>query len=445
MTQDCSAFDLAPLHDAAVAWWKATVGELAPEEAENLALAVSRCVGQVLLATALAETSGKASYRGAQVDCPACGGRARFVGYRWRWIRTLCGDHRVARAYYHCRACRHGQLPWDGAAGLNERMFSPAVKALVAECCARLTHRESSELLARTLGVPLAVSSQQEIVGEVGGRLRAAQAEQVDACFEQFAEIPAEPQAAETGEHLYVAVDAAKAHTDGSWHDVKCAAIFAGVPPPRSGTPPHSGDRAGRTHYVARQEDAARFGRRLYVAALQRGLAEAKQVVVLGDGADWIWNLSAEHYDDATEILDYYHAAGHIWSLARGLYGDESRQGRRWATERCRDLKEHGPQKLLRSLARRRPPQDPEARNELRLARAYFKTHRHRMDYPGFRAKGLLIGSGPVEAACKIIVGQRLKGAGMRWSQSGADAMLAVRTTLLSGQRQLLARYARPS
>lgn len=435
MTPDSSRYDLAPLHRTVASWWQEHVQGLGLAEAEALALELSRGLAQAMLEAALSQSTGKQSYQGAQRPCAGCGGAARFVGYRTRWLRTLCGDQQVARAYYHCAACHTGALPWDQEAGLNERLFSPGLKALVSECCARLTHREVEALLARVLGLELEESSQQEVVGEVGSRLRAAEGAQIEACFERLEALPPAP-APRTGEapapaRLYVGIDAAKAHTGGSWHDVKCAVVYPG-------------DRAGCKRYAARQEEAAAFGPRLYVQALAAGLDGAEEVVVLGDGADWIWNLAAEHFHGATQILDYYHAAEHLWKLAAALYGKESPQGQRWATHRCRDLKEHGPKGLLRALARRKT-KGAVAQEELRLARGYFRTHRQRMDYPGFRKRGLMIGSGPVEAACKVVVGQRLRGAGMRWSEAGADAMLAVRTAVLNGQQERLAHYARAS
>ena len=447
MTPDSSCFDLAPLRQTVAAWWETHVGALDLEAAEQLALALSRSLAQAMLHTALTRSTGRATYRGTTLPCPQCAGKARFLGYRSRWLRTLCGDQRVRRAYYHCATCQHGYHPWDAEAGLNERSFSPAVKALAVECCARLPHREVAELLGRVAGLSLEESSQQEIVGEVGTRLRAAEAAAIERCFDPRETDAPVADAPVAGARLYVGIDAAKAHIDGSWHDVKCAVLYPGEPPPPGGPPGgrdpiRPWDRAGPKRYVARQEEVAAFGPRTYVAALAAGLEHAREVVVLGDGADWIWNLAAEHFHGATEILDYYHAAAYLWKLVPVLYGEDSPQGQRWAEERCRDLQAHGPQALLRAL-RRRKPRSEAAREALRLALGYFGTHRRRMDYPGFRKRGLMIGSGPVEAACKVLVGQRLKGAGMRWSAPGADCMLASRAAVLNRDYERIAQYAR--
>jgi hypothetical protein len=329
---------------------------------------------------------------------------------------------------------------------LDAQIFSPGLKALVAECCARLTHRETEALLARVLDLRVEESCQQGVVGTVGTALRAEDAAVHHATFAALE--PPPPTLQPPPERLYIGMDAAKAHIDGGWHDVKCGAIYRGERTElrivsRSG-PEETvcRDRSGPKQYVAKQEAASAFGERMYVAARGQGVASATEVVVIGDGADWIWNLAEEHFHGATQVLDYYHATEHIWSLSRALYGDECAQGQAWAAVRCKDLQKNGPKGLLCALARRKP-QGAKAVEALRLARAYFRKNRARMEYGKLRARGVMIGSGPVEAACKLIVGQRLKGTGMRWSTEGADAMLAVRTAVLNGETARIKRLSR--
>src|SRR5438874_13150754 len=108
-------------------WWQGNVRVETLEEAEEVALAISRELGQSMLEAGVSATAGRASYQGTHSAC-RCGSRARFVGYRERWVQTLCGEVRVRRAYYHCARCGTGQLPWDRAQGLNERLWSPAAK-----------------------------------------------------------------------------------------------------------------------------------------------------------------------------------------------------------------------------------------------------------------------------------------------------------------------------
>lgn len=224
-------------------------------------------------------------------------------------------------------------------------------------------------------------------------------------------------------------MDAAKSHIDGDWRDVKVGLVHT-VEADADGV-----DRLKESAYAAAREPAESFGWRMYARARGWRQADYAQTVVYGDGADWIWQQAALHFPDAVQILDFMHASEHIWKLSRALYGEGSPKGTRWAQDRVRSLRLEGAGPLLRAL-RRRKPATAEGREALRLDLRYFASNRGRMQYPRYRAQGMLIGSGPVEAGCKVVVGKRLKQAGMRWSDAGADSILALRTALLSGETQ---------
>ena len=142
------------------------------------------------------------------------------------------------------------------------------------------------------------------------------------------------------------------------------------------------------------------------------------------DGADWIWNEVRDHLPESIKIIDYRHASEHIHNLALALYGEGNPRGKRWAVEHCRRLLNKGSGSLLRAMKRRKPRNDEE-RKALRLEHGYFKKYRKHMNYPAYRARGMMIGSGPVQSACKVIVGQRLKQSGMRCTKGGADGLYA--------------------
>ena len=139
------------------------------------------------------------------------------------------------------------------------------------------------------------------------------------------------------------------------------------------------------------------------------------------------------HLSSAIMIIDYYHACEHIHALAHALYGEGDKNGKRWATSHCHRLKDEGPKSFIKAM-RRRKPKNAQQREALRLQIGYFTKYRNYMKYPRYRAKGMMIGSGPVESACKVVVVQRLKQSGMRWTSKGSDSVLAVRTALLSGE-----------
>lgn len=423
------------LQEAAAEWCERELQAGSIAEAEEAVLEVSRRLSEAMMAAVLKKLEHKATYEGPRLACE-CGGTARFVGYRKRWIRTMCGDVQVSRAYYHCRDCHTGVSPWDSEQGLGERIWSPGIKSLVGEMCARLTYSEVSGLLERVLGFGIEESSQQDIVLDMGRRMRGEEQDLISMCFDEDAQIAPEVEA----ERVYVCIDAAKAHTDGAWHDIKTSVVFGGEPGiDDSG---RMVDRMADARYVAAQESSELFGRRIYLRALLSGIDNAKDVVVLGDGAEWIWSIAGMHFPGCVEILDYYHACEHIWKLSWTLYAEGSENGKRWAETHCVRLRESGPGSLLRALKRRRGRTAAE-KEALRLELGYFQDHRKRMDYPKYLSIGLMIGSGPVESACKVVVGQRLKQAGMRWTREGADAILALRTAVLSGQLDRIQRLAK--
>ncbi len=164
------------------------------------------------------------------------------------------------------------------------------------------------------------------------------------------------------------------------------------------------------THDVDRE--VAPFWQRVEREAKRRGFERVPRQVVLGDGARWIWNLADELFPRATQIVDLYHAKEHLSEVARAIYGSPSDLATVWTEQRYEEL-------------------------EARKAAAYFQRNRHRMRYDRFRAEGLCTSTGVVEAGCKVVVGHRLKRAGMHWSLDGANAILALRCAKLSGRFEM--------
>ncbi|PJA50386.1 MAG: hypothetical protein CO171_02020 [Syntrophobacterales bacterium CG_4_9_14_3_um_filter_49_8] len=420
---------------AAEKWCSERLSKASISEVEDAITQMTRKLSEHMVNAYAENLDPRATYEGMRIECK-CGGEAVFKGYRRRWIRTICGDIKPKRAYYYCPHCHTGISPWDGEQGLDGRVWSPGVKSIVSECCARLTYSEVSTLLSRVLGLDVEESSQQDIVADVGQRLREADACNIENCFDEDVEIVVE----RSPNRLYICVDAAKAHTDGAWHDIKTGVIFEGERP--SATSKLLRDNMVNAVYVAAQEGCDAFGRRVYAQAVLSGLRRAGEVVILGDGAEWIWNLVSTHFPGCVQILDYYHACEHIWELAGVIYGKDTPACKRWAKDHCNRLEEYGPRSLLRSL-RRRKGKTEEQREAIRLQLGYFEDHKERMNYPAYKAKAMMIGSGPVESACKIVVNQRLKQAGMRWTKEGADSILALRTAVLSEQTERIQHIAK--
>ncbi len=434
----------ADLHAVVCQWCHAHPEAANLEQAEHFAIQVGRLAAECAFECAVEACGTRVGYCGASLPC-RCGQRARFVGYRRRWVRGQPGEVGVTRAYYHCRWCGGGQCPWDREQGLDQGTLTPVLKTGVTDLCGRLVFRDAGEVLERFTGLSLAVSMLEEVTEHVGVRLRAVENERVRLLFEKDVAPQADPLLAEVvGKRAYLCVDAAKAHTDGSWHDIKVAAFFPGVPPGGQEAQRRPWDQAGSTRYLAIQEEAEAFGKRVYTFALRLGCERAQELVFLGDGAEWIWKLAAVHFSDAVQILDFFHASEHVWNIARTAFGEGSPEGKQWAETCSERLQGEGVKGFLCSL------RELVSRQLSRAARAeivgevrYFRRNRKRIDYPRYRAAGMMIGSGPVEAACKSVVGARLKGTGMRWSKTGADAVLAVRCAVLGGRHRELAACAR--
>jgi hypothetical protein len=424
------------------------------QETELLSEAVRDLSGQVVLETCLLSQGGRSSCCGQSIVCK-CGGKARFVGYRKRWVRSVCGEVRVERAYYHCAACKTGQFPWDKEQGLTSKVSTPRLKSMVCHVMGHVPYAAGVELLERLCGVCIEESTAEAIVAEVGERVRVQEEQQVNAVKLELerqsrgrlmledtepATVAYIERRPVKGKRLYLEVDAATANIDGEWHNVQHGIVF------NVRQDAHGQDVLDKREYIAGQMDMPTLGWRMRTLAEMWNARAYSEHVFLGDGASSNWNIATTHFPDAIMILDFYHASQHVADLAKVLYSqDNAKQkalGERWRDERIKSLKHSGPKPLLQALKRRKCSK-PEQREALRRELGYFKNNSARMDYPAHIAAGRVIGSGSIEAACKSITGARLKGTGMRWTKAGADAILAVRTTVLNGKAANLEHIAR--
>jgi hypothetical protein len=188
------------------------------------------------------------------------------------------------------------------------------------------------------------------------------------------------------------------------------------------------------TSYTGAIETAEQFGKRLYVEAWKRGWSRAEKKVVIGDGAEWIWNIVKDHFPGAIQIVDLFHARQHLWDLARLLYPTDIKRRNAWiGLHQKRWLDKGQIAKLVASL-RSIQPSDADLANKIRIEADYFTTNAARMNYPKFRKQHLFVGSGVIEAGCKTVIGHRLKQSGMFWTVAGANSVLALRCSHLNGR-----------
>jgi hypothetical protein len=290
-------------------------------------------------------------------------------------------------------------------------------------------------LLAGLAGLQLSAKRIERSAEADGTAASAAIGAEADAiCSRQMVPLPPPGPAPDM---LYIAIDGTgvpmvAAETegrpgkgpDGQAHtrEVKLACLFTQTALDETGHPVRD---PGSSSYLATFEPAARFGQLVDAEARRRGAEHIRQLVVLGDGAVWIWNIADSLFPAATQIVDLYHAREHVHDLAilatRLLRGSQPD----WLAERLNELDSGDIPALLTagrdlkfigSLARERDK-----------ALGYFETNAHRMHYARFRDLGMFVGSGAVEAGCKAVIGQRLKLSGMHWSIPGAASIATLR------------------
>jgi hypothetical protein len=279
-----------------------------------------------------------------------------------------------------------------------------------------------TELLERFAGVVVSAHKLHGLVGLEGKRAQSFLDQ------EPTSPEPAEGKAAGGSERepCYAAIDGGMVHVERRWQEAKLGCIF------------EAGSRVTvslRRHalvdrqVVAVRGDPAALAQRLWPRAQVAGVDGARLVVVLGDGAVWIWNLAAELFPNRVEILDWYHADEHVSATARILYGEGTERAKHWRKEQLDRLWNDGVAELITQLRFLGAHQRTRAKRQavVDLGR-YLTTNRERMRYRTFREAGYLIGSGPAESAVSYVFQQRMKRPGMRWKPAGADAMLALRS-----------------
>jgi hypothetical protein len=375
------------------------------------------------------------------LPCP-CGQQARYRELRSKTLLTAVGTVEVSRPWYLCPHCHKGQFPADGELDVVNTEFSPGVRrmqALVGQDAPFDSGREQMKLLA---GLEVTTKSVERVAEGIGADILRCEQEEIDRALQlDLPIIVGEPVPI-----LYVQMDGTgvpvvKKETVGRkgklnglpahTREIKLGCVFTQTAWDEEGFAIRDPDS---TTYTGAIENAEQFGKRLYVEAWKRGWSRAEKKVVIGDGAEWIWNLANQHFPGAVQIVDLYHARQHVWDLARLLYPSDSKRQNAWIglhQKRWLDKGKIG--KLVASLRSIRVP-NVDLANTIRNEADYFANNAARMNYPRFRKQHLFVGSGVIEAGCKTVVGHRLKQSGMFWTVNGANSILTLRCSFLNAR-----------
>ncbi len=340
-------------------------------------------------------------------------------------ILSILGPLTLRRDYFHPPG-PEGGFPLDKALGLRDGCTPGAVR-MFSRTLAQLPFVESSQQLQELAGLKVEPSRLQRLAAAVGPSVQ-----------EPLLRLPA-PNPSPPPQ-FYVSIDGtgvpmvrpelegrAGRGPDGQarTREVKLAAFFTQTVTDAEGHPLRDPDS---TTYLASFVCSDQFGPLARRDALQRGMAQASQVIYLGDGAAWVWEIARTCFASAIQILDYYHASQHVIALAKTVHPDAG-CAQNWGV-RWKALIYDSELDTVLDEARQAggPALSEEAQREI----DYLENNRARMDYLRYRNQGWFIGSGVVEAGCKHVIGQRLKQSGMFWTEAGATAVLHLRCALLS-------------
>jgi hypothetical protein len=353
----------------------------------------------------------------------------------------LLGPVGLARAYYHCPDCHAGFVPWDDTLRLGEEALTPAAREIVCLAGAQSSFAEAATLaLPKLAGLHVGESTVEratEAAGrDIGTRLAAGETFGPQRGWHWHKD-------AEGKTCAYVSVDATGVRQQGprgaaaEGRMVSVAMVYNPVPEERQRWARPTA-RAPRfdVRYLAGLDGITALGEPLRQQAAQVGMDGAQRWIAISDGGSGLEDWLRVHFGRVEAvILDFYHASEYLAALGHALHPRDEAVRANWLESWCKRLKHEGGAIVLedlRSLAVR----GRAAREAWRDVVRYFTNQVHRMDYPSYLAKGWAIGSGPVESACKTVIGQRLKGPGMRWSKHGAAEVSHVRALFRSGDDQ---------
>ena len=384
-----------------------------------------------------------------KMRCPDCKSELLVEEHdRQRTVNTVFGEIEIKRSYGRCKSCDKRLYPADHTLGLQVRSpASPRVQEISSLAVLRTPARRAPEDVRRMTGLDIGPSTLHREARRQGERaldIREADVALTDT-LEGVKKLSERSQAPDRPFTLVLEIDAwhirerdcwgetgklrEKGEALSRWHWVYTGTVFRM-------------DQRGKTTsgrpfitergYVATRQGVEALEKQLYAEALQRGLLQAKSVLVLADGAIWIWNLAENRFGQATHRVDLWHACQHIWAVANDLYGNETPEARQWAHQRISWLKRRkdGVLDVISSLHEIRDSLDTltsKQRETLTGEIGYFDRHKGRMDYKNGKALDQPLGSGAMESTCAQYQ-CRFKRTGQFWSLDGDEAFLALQS-----------------
>jgi hypothetical protein len=349
----------------------------------------------------------------------------------------MFGHVTYKRALYRCDDCGQWHYALDEALGLRPNAMSAEVERLAAQVGVNLPFAQASQLFEELTLIPVSDQSMDKATQAYGQAVQQVEHEQRD-------QARAGQRATEVPLRLYGSIDGGRVRTrapkgeEQPWREVKIGAWYQA-----RGVPPVDPDdewsiQAHDISYYADICPAADFGELVWSTGVARGAENAAELILIGDGAQWIWDQVDLHFPDAIQIIDWFHACEYLMPVAKQAFEEDARQ-HQWL-QTTRDALWKGDLDTVIAACQAHIQPDLSARDDAaQQAVTYYTNNQHRMDYASYRKQGYQIGSGTIESAVKQIASQRLKVSGARWHVQSARCVAKARAAYLSNQWDNLA------
>ena len=371
----------------------------------------------------------------------SCGLQMQSRGLKHKSLMTILGEVPYKRSMYQCGSCGETLYPGDEELDVVGTTRSPGLRRMMARAGCQSTFKEGREDLKIYAGIDVSAKDVERVAEIIGQEMEVWSKETQKQTLTQKPAMPA----VKSIPIMYVCYDGTGVpmtrheltgrkgkQADGSalTREAKLGCVFTQTTKDEKGFPLRDPES---TSFIGAIETSDKFGWRIYAEAVRRGLYRARQVVILGDAAEWIRSIKEEHFPGAIQIIDLYHAREHVSDLCKHLFGEDQksiiRHRMRWWT-----ALDEGKVERIIMQANQKLPKNKEAYGKAEGEIAFLQRHKELMRYADFRKQGFFIGSGVVEAGCKTVIGMRMKQSGMEWSLRGANAIISLRCVMKSGR-----------
>jgi hypothetical protein len=378
---------------------------------------------------------GKASYgemlsmldeqsQGVHEEC-GCGQMGRRVSKREAKVLSVFGWAEYTRSYYGCQACGRRWVALDEAQGLRAGQATQLMSSLLALAGITVSFEEAKQLIEQYLQVEVSANTIRQETQMIGEK-QAQQEQKWIAQSQDLVYLQERERNLQRPKRMYGSIDGAFVPLEEEWKEAKTISWYR-MGPRYASSEPHALDIA----YYTSLEAADTFGQLLWGTGVHHQADQAQELVFVCDGAPWIWNLVAQYFPDAVQIVDWFHACQYLYPVAEAQSLSETERNT-WVAEMETLLWQGDVEHIIR-----------ECRSLLQIVGepaqrliSYYTNNLERMRYADFREKDYFIGSGTVESGCKQIISMRLKRSGARWTKHGATMTAKARTAWLSGTWQ---------